>query len=93
MKLGPVNLTNARRLTHDDLRVSFVMAMNINRRQWWSRILGTRRINAGTAGSDDVRRQRHSVIHLFRLHVQLDADGPFHHVPAAVSGRLAGDRG
>lgn len=38
MKLGPVNLTNARRLTHDDLRVSFVMAMNINRRQWWGRI-------------------------------------------------------
>lgn len=38
MELGPINLTNARRLTRDQLRVGFIMARNINRRQWWSRI-------------------------------------------------------
>lgn len=38
MELGPINLTNARRLKRDQIRVGFIMARNINRRQWWSRI-------------------------------------------------------
>lgn len=38
MELGPVNLANARQLTRDQIRVSLVMALNINRRHWWSRI-------------------------------------------------------